>query len=86
MQIQFHANFEKRFRKLSEKLKEKTRGALEKFFKDPFHPSLKNHALHGELEGKRAFSVTGNLRVIFEEHENYFLVIMLDVGTHSQVY
>lgn len=42
--------------------------------------------LDTKRRGKRSFSVTGDMRIIFEEHENYTMVLMLDVGTHNQVY
>lgn len=86
MKIQFHKNFERAFKKLPKKLKEKTIVAIQKFSKNPFDKILRNHPLQGRLSGKRAFSVTGDMRVIFEEQENYILVIMLDVGTHNQIY
>jgi len=86
MQIKFHKNFQKRFKKLPPSLKAKTITAIKKFEKNPFGKELKNHPLKGRLSGKRAFSVTGDLRVIFEEKDNYVLVIMLDLGTHNQVY
>lgn len=86
MQIKFHKNFEKRFKKLPPSLKEKTTSAIEKFTKNPFDQALKNHSLTGKLKGQRAFSVTGNIRVIFEEYDDYVIVLMLDVGTHPQVY
>lgn len=86
MEIQFHKNFEKRFKKLDERLKGKVLNKLELFIDNPFEASLKNHPLKGALKGKRAFSVTGDVRVIFEEVDDYLLVIMLDLGTHNQVY
>lgn len=86
MKIRFHKHFEKRFKKLPKSLKNKTILAIKKFAKNPFNKNLNNHALTGNLKGKRAFSVTGDLRIIFDEHEDYLLVIMLDVGKHSQVY
>jgi mRNA-degrading endonuclease YafQ of YafQ-DinJ toxin-antitoxin module len=36
------------------------------------------------LKGKRAFSVAGNVRVVYEETDEIF--IFLDVGSHNQVY
>lgn len=86
MKIKYHKHFEKRFKKLSPSLKENVIAAIEKFTEDPFDKTLKNHQLTGKLKGKRAFSVTGSVRVIFEECDDYVLVIMLDVGTHAQVY
>lgn len=86
MQLQYHKHFEKSFAKLSPKLKQKVIGAIRKFSINPHDFSLRNHSLTGKLSGQRAFSVTGDMRVVFEEHNNYVLVIMLDVGTHNQVY
>jgi addiction module RelE/StbE family toxin len=86
MRIRYHKKFEKRFKKLPPSLKKKTISAIRKFVKDPFDKTLANHPLTGKLLGKRAFSVTGDIRIVFEEYNSYVLVIMLDVGSHSQVY
>ena len=45
---------------------------------------LYDHALTGKLDGKRAFSVTGEIRVIYVELED--AIVLLDIGTHNQVY
>ena len=60
--------------------------AISKFRENPLDPQLKNHALKGAMRGKRSFSVTGDVRVIFKEEEKYTVVFMLDVGGHAQVY
>lgn len=86
MEILFHKNFEKRFKRLSLKLKSNVLKTIEQFQLNPHNPSLKNHGLKGKLEGLRAISVTGDVRIIFKESGNYITVLMLDVGTHSQVY
>lgn len=86
MQIKYHKNFEKNFKRLSSKLKQKTLEAIKKFTKDPHDPMLRNHSLKGQLKGLRAFSVTGDVRIIFKEKDNYILVIMLDIGIHNHVY
>ena len=86
MQIKYHKNFEKSFKKLSPKLKQKTKQAIKKFTKNPHDKTLHNHPLKGDLKGLRAFSVTGDVRIIFEEYNTYMLAIMLDIGIHSQVY
>ena len=86
MKIKYHKKFEKRFKKLSPSLKNKTVLAVEKFTKNPFDKTLGNHPLAGKLQGKRAFSVTGIIRVVFEEYDDYVLVVMLDIGNHSRVY
>lgn len=86
MQIKFHKNFIKHYKKLSQNLKDKTQKAINKFSANPLDITLKNHKLIGGLKHLRAFSVTGDLRIIFEENNNYILVIFLDIGTHNQVY
>lgn len=86
MNIEFHKNFDKSYRKLDRKIQDKVDQALVKFRNDPFDKTLKNHNLQGRLSHQRAFSVTGDVRIIFEERDSYCLVVMLDVGTHNQVY
>lgn len=86
MIIEFHKIFDKKYQRLNKKIQKKIDNALAKFIKNPLDQSLKNHALKGRLKGRRAFGVTGDIRVIFEEYNNYCLVMMLDVGTHNQVY
>lgn len=86
MQIEIHQNFKKAYSKLSQKQKDKLKLIIEQFMNDPHHPSLKNHALHGEQRGRRAIAAGGDLRIIFIEEDNYHLVKFLAVGTHNQVY
>lgn len=86
MKILFQKNFDKAYKKLPIKLKEKTDDAIEKFRLNPLDSTLKNHKLSGKLKGKKAFSITSDMRVVFEEYDDYVLVIMLDIGTHNQVY
>ena len=45
---------------------------------------LNDHALRGRLKGKRAFSVANDIRVVYEETNEAYL--LLDVGSHNQVY
>ncbi len=45
---------------------------------------LKDHELTGKLSGKRAFSITADVRVIYAEQDN--CIMFLDVGSHNQVY
>ena len=59
---------------------------IEIFQKDPCHPTLKNHKLKGKFKDRRAISAGGDIRLIFEEYENYTLVLFLSVGSHNQVY
>jgi len=86
MIIRYHKHFKKNLKKLDKKLRKRVYEKTALFLKNPFDEQLQNHALQGPLQGKRAIKVTGDYRIIFEEIDNYILVIMLDVGTHNQVY
>lgn len=41
-------------------------------------------ALTGDLQGRRSFSVTGDIRVIYVELNEK--IILLDIGAHNQAY
>lgn len=45
---------------------------------------INDHGLKGQHDGERAFSITGDVRVIYRETEDAFE--FLDIGTHNQVY
>lgn len=52
---------------------------------NPANPVLNDHPLKGNKFGLRAFSVTGDVRIIYRRNsENE--VEFLDIGTHAQVY
>lgn len=68
-----HANLAKRFEE-----------RYDLFTENPANPILKDHKLGGKLRAFRAFSITGDIRVVYYVYEGtaYFI----DVGTHNQVY
>ena len=86
MQIEKTLQFQKAYNKLPSKFKTKVDNTLKLFIKDPFHSKLKNHRLKGKLIEFRAISVTGDIRIIFKEKNNYTIIILLNVGPHSKVY
>lgn len=57
---------------------------LESFLLDSSHPLLKDHKLVGVKADYRAFSVTGDIRVVYQRVGD--VVILYDIGTHAQVY
>jgi len=57
---------------------------LELFIKHRQDPLLQNHVLKGDKLGLRAFSVTGDIRVVYKETDDAY--IFLDIGSHNQVY
>ena len=53
---------------------------------NPFHPSLRIHALSGKLAGLHSVSINLSYRITLEilmtEHE----IILINVGSHEEVY
>lgn len=84
MEIKFNASFHKRYQKLNPKIKKAFQNRLELFIQNPRQPLLRDHPLAGKMQGHRAFSITGDIRVVYYIHKDtaYFV----DIGTHNQVY
>lgn len=79
--------FEKHFKQRisqNKKLREQFKKRLTLFIAGNLGYPLHDHALTGKLAGKRAFSIAGDVRVIYVELEDS--IIFLDVGSHTQVY
>lgn len=57
---------------------------LEIFSSDRKSPVIRDHGLKGRLEGYRAFSITGDVRVVYFEDGN--TIYFTDIGTHNEVY
>lgn len=87
MRILYHKNFLKSYTKRigpNKKLDMQFEARLELFLKDPKNPILKDHKLTGEKRDRRAFSVTGDIRVVYKKFDDS--VLFYDIGSHSQVY
>lgn len=83
----FHRDFEKHYKqritsnpKLAKRFGERYKLFLPRERGRP----LDGHVLGGSLQGRRAFSVAGDTRVVYMELEDQ--IIFLDIGTHNQVY
>lgn len=81
----FHKNFKKEYQKLPPKIREAFNERIRLFVKNPKNSVLKDHKLSGMLKNKRAFSVIGDVRTIYE-HLDKNTIKLLAIGTHSQVY
>lgn len=80
----FLKNFRQRIASNS-KLAKKFNLRVKQFINNPRYPLLRDHQLTGKKTGMRAFSVTGDIRVIYREISQN-LIIFLDIGSHNQVY
>jgi addiction module RelE/StbE family toxin len=87
MNISVSPGFEKDLQKLTKKSSQisvEMKRKLELFKLNPDHPSLRLHKLKGSMRHYWSISIKGNLRIIFEYIENG--IILLDIGTHDDVY
>ncbi len=66
------------------KVIERLKRHLELFSRGIRKELINDHPLTGKLKGLRAFSVGGDVRVVYQETEDYYL--LLDIGSHNQVY
>lgn len=85
MEIRYSRAFTKSFKRLSKVLQQRVIARQKLFREDRHHPLLKDHALSGEFDGCRSFSVTGDVRVVytFIGTEN---VAFMHIGTHHELY
>ena len=87
MKVHYHNNFIKSYKKrilhsvvLDNKFKERLKMLIE----NSQSSVLKDHILKGARIGYRAFSITGDIRVIYEKVDDG--ILLHDIGTHNQVY
>jgi len=58
---------------------------VEIFHHSPFHTSLKTHNLGGKLKGLRSFSLTKDIRIVFEFMPDG-TALFSNIGDHDEVY
>ncbi|MFH0992706.1 MAG: type II toxin-antitoxin system mRNA interferase toxin, RelE/StbE family [bacterium] len=71
-------------------LQEKIFSTLELLSANTFHTSLNTHKLKGELDGLWACSVDYYYRIVFElskdKSSKKEFILLIDIGTHDEVY
>ncbi len=85
MQILFHKNFGKGYKKLSQKIQNKFKEKLKLFLTDPYSPALNNHALHGKWQDFRSINITGDIRAIYKPVNSQTIEFAL-IDSHSNLY
>jgi mRNA-degrading endonuclease YafQ of YafQ-DinJ toxin-antitoxin module len=88
MQLKKSSSFAKHFKKRilpSSVLEAKFQERLALFLTDRSNPVLRDHKLIGKQGNLRAFSVTGDVRVIYILVSDD-LALFVDIGSHNQVY
>lgn len=53
---------------------------------NPYHPSLRLHSLQGRLSGLSSVSINMGYRIVLELIITDKDIILVDVGSHDQVY
>ncbi len=86
MVIEPSRKFVKTFQKTPTKIQLAFEQRINIFRSNPTDPLLNNHPLKGKYSGCRSINITGDWRVIFREFNNYGLVSLETIGTHSQLY
>lgn len=87
MHLNYTQNFLKNYKKriINNRILDKHfQQRLQLFLANEYNPLLKSHKLTGAKKNLHAFSVTGDIRVIYYKKEQ--TVFLMDIGTHNQVY
>ena len=85
MKILLHRNFEKKYVKLSPKLKERFKERRNVFLEKPLHPQLNNHPLTGNRAGQWSINITGDIRAVYI-FEGKDTIVFIDIDLHSNLY
>ena len=85
----FPDSYMKRVRKFLRKHPDITKQyqkTLELLELDPYHPSLRLHGLEGRLKGLSSVSINMSYRIVLELEIKDNEIILINVGSHEQVY
>jgi len=86
--IDFHKRFQKHYLKrikCNKNLDILFHKRVELFAVDINNKLLNNHRLIGQMKELYSFSVTGDIRIVYQWIDNE-KVLFLDIGSHNQVY
>ncbi len=85
--FEVYPGFKRAYKKriaFSSKLRQRVKERIALFQSNPQSPLLNDHPLKGDKAGHRAFSITGDIRIVyFMDHDTAYFV---DIGSHNQVY
>lgn len=88
-QLVFTESYLKRARRFAKKhpeLKSQYEKTLLLLEQNPFHPSLRLHALSGRLSGLHSVSINLTYRLTLELLISGERIILINVGSHDEVY
>jgi addiction module RelE/StbE family toxin len=80
----FCKSFEKQYKNLSQKSKNKFKERLNLLLEDEFSPALNNHSLNGKYKGYRSINVSGDMRAIYKVNTDN--IIFTTIDNHNNLY
>jgi addiction module RelE/StbE family toxin len=90
IELVWDEKFKRIYKKWSQKhpdLVDQFRNKMELFVTNPFHPSLRTHTLSGVLKGLWASRINYEHRLVFKFIDKQKRkVLLIDLGTHEEVY
>lgn len=81
-----YTKIERRFLKRHPELRERYYKTLALLEQDPLHPSLRLHGLEGQLAGLHAVAINLQYRITLELELREQEIILVNVGSHGEVY
>ncbi|TSC56234.1 MAG: Uncharacterized protein G01um101418_130 [Parcubacteria group bacterium Gr01-1014_18] len=84
MDVIFHRDFKKQFKKLPVKIQKKFEERLNLFLNEPDNSTLNNHSVEKAYPKSRSINITGDYRAIYQKDED--LICFMIIGTHSELY
>jgi addiction module RelE/StbE family toxin len=74
--------------KAKPEIKVKIENVMQKLAMDPYDPSLKTHKLKGPLSDAKACSIDYEYRIVFKfmKNNDETEILLIDIGTHEEVY
>ena len=85
MEIRFSPEFEKRYRKLSLRVKKNAEKQIDIFISDTHHPSLNVEKLNPKEKDYWSLRVNKQYRIIYRYHSKD-IVYFVNVGEHDWIY
>jgi addiction module RelE/StbE family toxin len=76
----------KKFLQKHPEIQNQYRKTLELLELNPHHPSLRLHGLQGRLQGLSSVSINISYRIVLEIEIRDEEIVLINVGSHDQVY
>ena len=86
MKITTTKKFNKQFKKQPKKIQHAFADRITVFMHDKYDRTLNTHRLSGNYKGLWSFNVSGDIRVIFDESPGNDTVMLIAIGSHSELY